>query len=218
MKRYVLDVLWILLGAVTLFGKGKIDGSIWKNEGAGSIDAAIAFTNRVPIMDSILWIGFTVFGALFVMRRLEDRTVLYPLFTGRMGSRSTLIARERKIILLWSAVFLLISAVGSFTIGSLSLGTIFSYVYAWVSLSLLIMVLRLLQDGVRQAEGAYTVWLFLLLGSSLLPKVNEYAPWMYGNAYFIWQHAVVVPSLLLVLTCTIVSVGYMYRMKAADWA
>lgn len=97
------------------------------------------------------------------------------------------------------------------------MGTLMVYSYSWFALALLIIVLRMFEDGVRQGEQAYTIWLILILISTIEPIV-QYFPWMYSRAYFMWENGtLLMNSVVLLILTFIISGFYVTRMRVTDW-
>lgn len=209
--------MWLILGAITLLIKQRTDFNISKNEGSQVIDVAIVFTNKLSVFDAVLWVSFSLFGALFVLHRIVEKTKLYPLLAGRITSRRYFIWKEILIIYSWTAIYICITALGTVWNGIFTFGTVFAYIYAWFSLSLLILCLRLFEYGFQKKDTAYAFWILGAFFSTIKPIIN-YLPWMYGRSYSIWEHGTLLisTSSLLIMTIIIVII-YIIRMKSTDW-
>ena len=208
MMRKRISIIWLLLGSVSLWVKQSLDLRVWNNEG-GPLDVAVVFTNSTPA-DSILWIGFSLFGALFVLSKVSDTRELYPLFPGRILSRKRLIIKEMMTIYRRTGAYVLLVCFTAAWGGPFTSGAVFSFLYAWIALSFLVAVLLLL-------ENRYGIWLVLLIFSTIAP-LSSFLPWMYGQGYEIWLQGTAFfhTCLLLVLT-TGSSFLYLMQMKTANW-
>lgn len=218
LNRFVTNhSLWLVLGTLTLFLKQRLDFTITINEGVVNPDSAVVFTNQVTVMDPLLWVIYTLFGALFVTRQMSDQFILYPFVAGRVTTRKHLVIQETIEIFVWTAIYVVIGFLATCWKGSLSLGTIYCYGYSWLGLSGLIVLLMLLEKGVHRIDNAIAVWLIFLFLST--PNGLAYwFPWMYGQSYSSWLGVTpIVPiGLLLVFTLLITSF-YIDQRQKADW-
>ncbi|MPQ23776.1 hypothetical protein [Bacillus paralicheniformis] len=201
-------IIWLFLGAVSLWIKQSLDLTVWKNEGR-SLNVAAVFTNNTPA-DSILWISYTLFGALFVLRKISNMRALYQLFPGRITSRKRLIIKEMTTIYQRTGAYVLLGLLATIWQGHFTSGTFYSFLYAWIALVFLITLLLIF-------ENLYGVWLLLLIFSTV-PLPSLFSPWMYGHGYEIWEQGTTVShtTLLLVLITGSVFI-YFTKMKTADW-
>ena len=211
------DPLWLFLGILTLVVKQRLDIKLWKNEGYETVDSGVVFTNSFGLLDGVLWISFSLFGALFVLRRLAEKTVLYPLLPGRVSSRTNLVWKELITIYLWTAIYICAGSFVTIWYGSITMETFMVYSYSWFALAFLIIVLRMFEDGVRQGEQAYTIWLFIILISTIEP-IGQYFPWMYGRAYFMLENGTFLMNIGILFVITVILNGfYVARMRVTDW-
>ncbi|MDA1476727.1 hypothetical protein [Bacillus changyiensis] len=201
------DWLWLLSGMISLWLKQSLDFSMWENEGV-QVNIAHVLTNNT-LVDSILWIAFSLFGALFVLSQISDIRELYPLLPGRITSRTRLIRKEIVMVYWRTAGYVLLAFLVSVWNGNFTSGTTFSLLYAWMSLSCLVTLLLIL-------ENRFGIWLMLLIISTISP-LSSYLPWMYGQAYNFWQSgtALIHTCFLLALTFGLILM-YMINMKKAD--
>ncbi|MDA7025349.1 hypothetical protein PJ311_01840 [Bacillus sp. CLL-7-23] len=202
-----IDWLWLLLGIISLWLKQSFDLSMWENEGV-QVNIAHVLTNNT-LVDSILWIAFSLFGALFVLSKISDMRELYPLLPGRITSRTRLIRKEIVMVCSRTAGYVLLSFLVSLWNGNFTVGTTFSLLYAWMSLSFLVTLLLIL-------ENRFGIWLILLIISTVSP-LSSYLPWMYGQAYNFWQSgtALIHTCFLLALSFALILM-YIIKMKSAD--
>ncbi|NPC94491.1 hypothetical protein HOO54_20245 [Bacillus sp. WMMC1349] len=202
-----IDVLWLLSGTISLRLKQSLDLSMWKNEGV-QVNIAHVLTNNT-LVDSVLWIAFSMFGALFVLSKILDLRELYPLLPGRITSRTRLIRKEIVMVCWRTAGYVLLSFLILVWNGNFTAGTTFSLLYAWMSLSFLVSLLLIL-------ENRFGIWLMLLIISTISP-LSSYLPWMYGQAYNFWQSgtALIHTSVILALSFALILM-YMIKMKRAD--
>ncbi|MED1058992.1 hypothetical protein [Bacillus mycoides] len=213
------NTIWLMLGIITLSIKQKININIYKNEGYKVIDSAIVFTNEINGLDSILWISFSLFGSLFILNQIKKENNLYPLLTGRIKSRKQLIYREVLTIYKSTIIYIGICAIATIFNSNITLNTVYSYLYALFSLALLCLILRLLEDGIKQNDKAYLFWILILFISTIKP-ISLYIPWMYGETYTIWtsnKSLSLINIIALSITTIIINIIYYYRMKIADW-